>query len=214
MVCLGTAFLLGVALAALLVLPSGAVEVIADTVYPGARRSVGEFVGWGLLFGAPHLWILQASPKIVSTTNESEIATGYLVLAVPSVVMAFGVRWAYTGILRASAIAAGAVTSFLGLWVVVGWPQALGERAFPLTLVPPERLAEVLGLVATITFALVLSGWASAPRRDRAPTAMVSGVLAGVITLLGGRTLHAEALPTLPPAAVALVALLVAWSSE
>ena len=57
---LGGTVLAGAALAVVLVAQSGALEVIEQTVYPGSRRSLGEFVGLDLLFGAPHLWILQA----------------------------------------------------------------------------------------------------------------------------------------------------------
>jgi len=93
LVCLGCVFAAGVAVAALIVLQSGAAEVIAGTAYPGSRRSLGEFVGLGLLFGAPHTWILQLGTTIAPGTNESELTSAYLVLAVPSLVLAFAVRW-------------------------------------------------------------------------------------------------------------------------
>jgi len=73
LVVLGSVFVAGVVLAGALTASSGAVDVIADTVYPGGRRSIGEFVGWALLFGAPHVWILQAGPEIARGTNESEL---------------------------------------------------------------------------------------------------------------------------------------------
>ena len=149
--------LAGAALAGVLVAQSGALEVIEQTVYPGSRRSLGEFVGLDLLFGAPHLWILQAPPLIVGT-NASELATGYFVLAIPAVAMAVGVRWSDVGRVRAPAAAAGAVAALMATWLVVDWPGFF-SWLFPMTLVPPERMAQVVGLSATITFAFVLTAW-------------------------------------------------------
>jgi hypothetical protein len=102
------------------------------------------------------------------------------------------------------------VTAALALWVAVDWPHALGAHAFPLTLVPPERMAQVLGIVATIAFAFVLSAWSRFPGVGRSRIALVSGALAGLFTALGGRTLRSEGLPTLPIGAIAFTALVVA----
>ena len=114
--------------------------MIAGTVYPGSRRSLGEFVGLGLLFGAPHTWILQLGTTIAPGTNESELTSAYLVLAVPSLVLAFAVRWRALPV-RAPAIAASAVLLGSLAWVVVDWPASIGLRLTPLALIPPDRLA-------------------------------------------------------------------------
>ncbi len=204
---LGGAVLGGGVLAVVLVAGSGALDVIEGTVYPGSRRSLGEFVGLDLLFGAPHLWILQAPPLIVGT-NASELSTGYLVLAIPAVAMAIGVRWSAVGEVRAPAAAAGAVAALMTAWLVVDWPGFL-SWLFPMTLVPPERMAQVVGLSATIAFAFVLTAWCAAPRTSRVPVAAVSAVLAGIATLLGGLALR-DPLPELPAWVAVLVGLLVA----
>ena len=204
---LGGTVLAGAALAGVLLAQSGALEVIEETVYPGSRRSLGEFVGLDLLFGAPHLWILQAPPLIVGT-NASELATGYLVLAIPAVAMAVGVRWRDVGRVRAPAAAAGAVAALMATWLVVDWPGFF-SWLFPMTLVPPERMAQVVGLSATIAFAFVLTAWCAAPRLRRMPVAAVSAVLAGVATILGGLELR-DALPELPAWVVVIVGVLVA----
>ena len=78
-----------------------------------------------------------------------------------------------------------------------------------MTLVPPERMAQVVGLSATIAFAFVLSAWCAAPRLRRMPVAAVSAVLAGVATILGGLELR-DALPELPAWVVVIVGVLVA----
>ncbi len=204
---LGGTVLAGGALAGVLVAQSGALEVIEQTVYPGSRRSLGEFVGLDLLFGAPHLWILQAPPLIVGT-NASELATGYLVLAIPAVAMAVGVRWSDVGRVRAPAAAAGAVAALMATWLVVDWPGFF-SWLFPMMLVPPERMAQVVGLSATIAFAFVLTAWCAAPRLRRMPVAAVSAVLAGVATILGGLELR-DPLPELPAWVVVIVGVLVA----
>ena len=208
-VCLGGVFAAGVALAGVIIAQSDAVEVIAGTVYPGSRRSLGEFVGLGLLFGAPHMWILQVGTTVARGTNESEITSGYLVLALPSLVLAFAVRWRALPV-RAPAIAAAGVLLACLTWVTVDWPASIGLKLMPLTLVPPDRLAQVLGLVATIVFALVLSAWADAPRRDRRMVVAVAFGLTALATALGGRTLREEALPRLSWAAIFVVAVLLA----
>ena len=208
LVCLGCVFAAGVTVAALIVVQSGAADVIAGTVYPGSRRSLGEFVGLGLLFGAPHTWILQLGTTIASGTNESELTSAYLVLAVPSLVLAFAVRWRALPV-RAPAIAASAVLLGSLAWVVVDWPASIGLRLTPLTLVPPDRMAQVVGLVATIVFALVLSAWADAPCRDRRMVSAVTFGLTALATMLGGRTLREEGLPRLPVVAIVVVAVVV-----
>jgi hypothetical protein len=208
LVCLGCVFAAGVAVAALIVVQSGAVDVIAGTVYPGSRRSLGEFVGLGLLFGAPHTWILQVGTTIAPGTNESELTSAYLVLAVPSLVLAFAVRWRALPA-QAPAIAASAVLLGSLAWVVVDWPASIGLRLTPLTLVPPDRMAQVVGLIATIVFALVLSAWADAPCRDRRIVSAVTFGLTALATVLGGRTLREEGLPRLPLAAIVVVAVVV-----
>ncbi len=208
LVCLGGAFAAGVVVAGLIVAQSNSVDVIAGTVYPGARRSLGEFVGLGLLFGAPHTWILQAGTTIARGTNESEVTSSYLVLALPSLVLAFAVRW--RGLpARAPAIAAGAVLLACLTWISVDWPASVGLKLAPLTLVTPERLAQVVGLVATIVFALVLSAWADAPRGDRRLVVAASFGLTAVATVLGGQALREEALPRLPWAGIVVVAAVV-----
>lgn len=206
-VALGGTVLAGGALAVVLVAQSGALDVLGETVYPGGRRSLGEFVGLDLLFGAPHLWLLQAPPLIVGT-NASELSTGYLVLAIPAVAMALGIRWSDVGRVRAPAAAAGGVAALLATWVVVDWPGFF-SWFFPMTLVPPDRMAQVLGLSATIAFAFVLTAWRAAPRMRRMPVAVASAVVAGLATLLGGFALRDDPLPDLPGWVVVVVSVLV-----
>ncbi len=206
-VALGGTVLAGGALAVVLVAQSGALDVLGETVYPGGRRSLGEFVGLDLLFGAPHLWLLQAPPLIVGT-NASELSTGYLVLAIPAVAMALGIRWSDVGRVRAPAAAAGGVAALLATWVVVDWPGFF-SWFFPMTLVPPDRMAQVLGLSATIAFAFVLTAWRAAPRMRRMPVAVASAVVAGLATLLGGFALRDDQLPDLPGWVVVVVSVLV-----
>jgi hypothetical protein len=202
---LGT-FAAGVVLAVLLVAPSGAAEVIADTVYPGGRRNIGAFVGLDLLFGAPHLWILQASPRI-SETNASELSTGYAVLALPAVLIALAVRRRSAATWPAAAV--GAVLAVAATWVLVDWPRSVAARAFPLTLVQPERMTQVLGIGVTIAFALLLSIWATGSKPHRMPVAVTAGAGTALFTALGGFDLSDGALPTLPGAAVVVVSVLV-----
>jgi hypothetical protein len=206
---LGGVFAAGVVLAGLIVARSDAVDVIAGTVYPGDRRSLGEFVGLGLLFGAPHTWILEAGTMIARGTNESEVTSGYLLLAVPSLVLATAIGWRALPV-RAPAIAASGVLLGCLTWVTFDWPASIGHKLGPATLVPPDRLAQVVGLVATIVFGLVLSAWADAPRGDRRVVVAVVFGLTALVTVLGGRTLRDEALPQLPWGAIVFVSLVVA----
>jgi len=121
--------------------------------------------------------------------------------------MAVGVRWSDVGRVRASAAAAGGVAALMATWLIVDWPGFI-SWLFPMTLVPPERMAQVVGLSATIAFAFVLTAWCSAPRLGRMPVAAVSAVLAGIATILGGLELR-DPLPELPAWVVVVVGVLV-----
>jgi hypothetical protein len=195
-------------LVAALVIRTRALAVIGETVYPGARRSEGSFVGLDLLFGAPHLWILQAPPQILGT-NASELSTGYLFLLPVTIVLALSIRWAGVGVVRGPALASVAVSLVFASWCVLPWPPLLAARAFPLTMAQPERIAQVSGLLATISFGLVLTAWRAAPRGSRIPAATVGAGAGFLVTLLAGRDLAGGALPELPEVAVLVVSLLV-----
>ena len=83
---------------------------------------------------------------------------------------------------------------------------------------PTRQVAQVLGLVATIVFALVLSAWADAPCRTGGWSSAVTFGLTALATALGGRTLREEGLPTLSgrpssssPSVVGLAVAVAVW---
>jgi hypothetical protein len=160
------------------------VLALAGTTYPGARRSSSIAQPLELLFGAPGLGTLTSAAPTAS--NASEISSSFTVCFV----------WA--GILLVSGFAIRPLRDRIGLIVVGGWGTvwmlwatvSAGKLTshIPLfNLVPPERVAQVVGILGILVVAFLLSnspaiiGW-------RAPAvAAVSAALltAWAVSLLG-----------------------------
>lgn len=197
---------------------SAALDVLSQTVYPGTRRSGGAALDLGLLLGAPALWVLQLDPATVAS-NASEISSGFTVLAVVAVTLAPAVLWRATGRGRAPAATSGIVLAGLALWCTVTWPQEAAQIPL-LSLVPPTRVAEILGICAVIPFALVLQGWSEHRGGSRVAGAAVAATATLVVTGAAGSVLRAGYLPQLSPAGIwvtavataAVAAIAVLWS--
>lgn len=197
-----------VLMAAFLLENRDAAAVLAQTVYPGSRRVLGDLLSLAQLFGSPHLWILQADPTLTGT-NQSEISSALLVLGVVSLLLLPAIGWRGAGVLRISVPAAAGALFAMALWSMAIWPQ-IAVNLFPLNLVPPARAGQVLGLSATVVFALALAAWARAPRGSRPVTAVTAAAATAVVTLMGGSTLRVLAVPALRPTDIWIVSALTA----
>jgi hypothetical protein len=184
-----------------------ALEVLTDTVYPGARRSTGDLSTFASLFGAPHLWVMQRGDVALASSNQSEISSGYLLLGVAALVVVGAVEWSRRRPLDAATIASLVTIGLLSTWITAEWPSG-GSRLFPMSLVVPARLAQVIGIVATIAFGLVLAAAARDGNRPRRATALSSAVAVGFVTLIGGSSLRESVLLTYRTPWIAVVTVL------
>ena len=182
-------------LAGFLVEHRATLEVLTQTVYPGTRRFAGEAQNLIQLFGAPHLWVLQKSPALAGS-NQSEMSSAYLALGVAAAVLVPSIRWRRLGSLGVPAVTSGVVLAVLALWCTITWP--LSASQIPLvSLLSPGRLVQVLGLLATTTFGLVLAAWVASEGVGRRKAAIVAGLLVFYLTAMAGSGLRSSYVPSL-----------------
>ncbi len=184
------------------------VSVLSSTVYPGARRYTGSLTSLAALFGAPHLQILNGHPAIVGT-NASELSAGFTVLGVAGLALAAAIRWERLRDVRLPIAASVGVLLCLTAWCTFDWPEK-AARLFPANLVNPDRLVQVLGISAAITFGLVLDAWRRAPATRSRLTVIVVGALCFIVTAAGGSQLRQVFIPSLTPTRLLVVSVLTA----
>lgn len=175
---------------------SESLQVLSSTVYPGTRRFAGQVQSLPALFGAPHLWILQRDP-VLTATNQSEIASGYLILAVAALLIVPSIHWRKVGIVAVPALTSLLVVGLLALWCSATWPAWVG--GIPVVgLVSPARVAQVLGLLGTTTFALVIGAFAVSKEGGRRGAAVTAGAVSFLVTLMAGSLLQTSFIAGLP----------------
>jgi hypothetical protein len=185
----------GIALAGFLHEHDGALSVIAQTAYPGARRFSGALSETGMLLAAPHLWVLQRNPPLVAT-NLSEASSGFTVLAAAALVVLPAIRWSRLDATARAATMVGAATfAVLASWCTFAWPTPV-SRIFPVNVVSPDRLAQVLGLPATLAAGLVLSAWLRSGAQSRRGTAVAAGTAVFFLSAVGGSAFRSAHLPS------------------
>lgn len=180
----GATVLGGVLLLAFFREQGDALAVLSDTVYPGTRRSGGDLAGYALAFSAPHMWVLQKGP-LLTGANFSEISTGYLVLGLVAVMLVPAIGWKQLREGRAALATMGAVFAVLACWCTIYMPTWTSSL-FPMSLVAPARLIQVLGMVATLAFGLVLAAWSRSPSAGRFGPSLVAASAAFLVTGFAG----------------------------
>ena len=174
-------------------------QVLASTVYPGSRRVSGAAESIGSVWGGPLMWRLPALGDGAVGTNQSELATGWLVLLIPSAwtVVAERRRWRSGTYLGAAVPVVAA--ALLVLWASAPWPASL-LHLNPLTLIPTERAPVAAALLAALAFAFSLELLASrAPTQVTAATITALSAAVFVVVVAAGGALQASALPALRP---------------
>ncbi|MCW2972367.1 MAG: hypothetical protein JWN72_640 [Thermoleophilia bacterium] len=167
--------------------------VLADTVYPGSRRNTGSPASLAQLFGAPHMWVLQRTPALVNT-NQSEISSSYLILGLVAALLAPAIDWRRRTSGCALAVTTLVVLGVLASWCMVAWPDG-ASKLFPMSLVAPLRLAQVLGFTAIIAFGFVFTAWGRDRIGSRRATAGVVGAATFLLTAYAGSGLRVNFLP-------------------
>lgn len=189
---------------------SGA-EVVSSTVYPGSRRLTGRLVSASALLAAPHLWRLQTGAGLVGT-NQSEVTSAYLVLAVAAFCLLLALPYSPVSRIRTAATATLLALGGLLTWSLIDWPQKSADFLYPMNLVSAERLAQVSGLAGTAAFALALQCWKDgmpSGARRWTVTAWIAAVV-GLLTGVGGSSFRQLHMPDYRSVWILLVAALTA----
>ena len=128
-------------------------STLAQTVYPGGRRSEGGGLAVPLFSGVFDFLLARRVGASIAGTNQSEAALGWLVIPVVAFLVGFVNR-----ALRATTDAIGNLsrwmtTSVTGIvllaWGIIKWPTFLLQFN-PLRLLPGDRLIQILSVVALL----------------------------------------------------------------
>jgi hypothetical protein len=158
-------------------------SAMSNTVYPGARRSVGGGVNASSLFGTP--FDIRSSSIIsgsVNNTNQSENSSTFLYAFPILFIVPFSLsRNIDKKLLRQFWIAAFSISSFL-IWMLLPIPQIIGKISL-FNLIPPDRLKPPIVFVSTLLLALFFEHFL----RDIPWKRRVAGVIAfSIITVWAG----------------------------
>jgi hypothetical protein len=197
----------GLAASAYLRQEADSLSVLVHTVYPGGRRSVGAMLDFAQLFGAPHLWVLQRASTTLTNSNQSELSSGYFVLALVAGALIPGISYRRGTPGRYVPVVALGLVALFATWCMFAWPDG-AAKLFPLSIIPPPRLGQVIGIPATIAFALMLNAWSRTSAESRFPTAMVAAIGTGFVTGMAGSTLRLTYLGTYSTPSILLVSLI------
>jgi hypothetical protein len=164
-------------------------RALMETVYPGARRVAADPQPLGRILGAPALGPLQFDEP--AGINASELSSSFTVFFIWVFVIMVAAQWKPS------------IREHVVLWTVGGWSLLwllwisldLGEgsQGIPLlNLVTPPRAVQVIGVLAIILLALVLSHWKD-PHSWRIP--ILAGAACGLATGYAASLLRASDLP-------------------
>lgn len=180
------------------------IRASVGTLYPGGRVSTGGPSPFQEIFGATTLGWLRNAPII--GTNHSEISSSYAIAAVWVVLaLAYGVTFRD----RSHRLATLTAVGFVGFWF--SWTMvdfgAWGARIPVLNLVPPSRVADIIGYLAVLLACLVLPALRDRPKFRFA--LLAAGVTA-LIAAYAGSLLRTQNLPGLAVRNIFLAAVLLA----
>ncbi len=173
-----------------------AFEVLNATLYPGQRRETAASLDTARLFGAPFLGVVGRG-KDLTGINESELSSSWLVLLVPCAITALVATQRSARLLRAAWWGLAAVTAVLVVWVSVDLPAAIGERIPVIDLSPASRIAQIVGIPATLLFGLTLGRLADEPPAVRRRAAIASAVGCTIVLAMAGSTMREMYIPAL-----------------
>ena len=137
-----------------------ALTAIANTVYPGDRRSKGGQVTSSWLFSAPFDYFTGRTPIVgVNGTNQSEFASSF-VLWLPVLVanMRMVTWWRDSSLVRRACAAVSTSTLVLLVWAYVPLPAFVAHLTL-LDRIPAERLSQSLMLAGVLLGALAIAAW-------------------------------------------------------
>lgn len=205
---------LGVFALSLLELREGFAAALG-TVYPGGREAAGGPVDVWRLFGAPLLMNLE-SQNVVGT-NPSEVSSSYLIIGIVSVIDVLTSNRLTSRTQRISWLVVAWGTAFWVIWAMMNFGR-IGASIPLISMVPAERAAAVVGILATFLFA-ISSTWRRSDRteqisqRDHLLAPTVAGVAGFAVTGYAGSMLRLQAIPTMSTFHILLSSLIVGMLS-
>jgi hypothetical protein len=169
---------------------------LAQTLYPGGRRSEGGGLGVPLLSG-PFDFVLARGPgAAIQGTNQSEASLGWIIVVILALVV-----WGTSSLLgsdsgKSRVRRRWTATLVLGVvlfaWGTVKWPSILLDFN-PLQLIPGERLMQILSVVWLVPALLMLFPDAEALEGVRRRRVAASGALVVfILTLTAGNGFRAN----------------------
>ena len=169
---------------------------LAQTLYPGGRRSEGGGLGVPLLSGPFDFILARGSGAAVQGTNQSEASLGWIIVVILALVVwgtsslfgsdsgEFRVRRRWTATLVLGVV--------LFAWGTVKWPSIL-LHFNPLQLIPGERLMQILSVVWLVPALMMLFPDAEALDDVRRRRVAASGAcVVFILTLMAGNGFRAN----------------------
>jgi hypothetical protein len=158
-------------------------SAMSNTVYPGARRSVGGGVNLASLFGTP--FDLKSSSLIfgsINNTNQSENSSTFLfALPILFFIPFTTTRKTSKNSLRQFWIVASSFSVLL-LWMLLPIPHIIGKITF-FNLIPPDRIKPSIVFVSTVLLALFFEHFLQDVPRNR----RIMGVIVfSIVTIWAG----------------------------
>ena len=161
-----------------------AITAVLQTVYPGQRRALES--GSGLtLFSTNLISHLASSGQALIVGNQSELSSTmleFLVIFISIVPLIFLVK--NKSELYYPILAAYIPSVIFFSWIFPIWPK-LFLAYNPLTLIPPDRMAQILSMISILLFFTLLTYIQEAQEKDRITlTLAYFGLLTPVIVLV------------------------------
>lgn len=166
--------------------------VLAETVYPGLRRTDGTPSALPEIFAAPVLGVLSDHP-VITASNASETSASFGFTLVWVAVLAAAAWRPAPREHRVAIFVLGAMTAVWFAWSTL----ALGSLASSIPLlnqVPQARAADVVGMLGVLLLCLVLP---LLPDLGARRAAVASALATGATTAYAGSLLRLTSIPTL-----------------
>ncbi len=142
--------------------------------------------------------------------NQSEMATGLTLLTVTALGYAIASRVRLDKDVRPFVYASAGALAALSAWTLAPWPA--WSASIPiLNLLPPIRVAQVVGMGALLLFGVVLDQVVSQTNRSRLFDALAAALVT-IAMIFIGNSLRSTYMPQLTKTMIVLIAIVVALS--
>ena len=185
---------------------SSALSKTLSTVYPGARHFQGftDFPHWS----GPAAWGFQNVSGTV--VNQSEFAIGMLIfipLVIFTLLLSERNDTTKQSLRLPLTISCIPISVFL-LWVIAPWSKNVSDVLL-LSKLQPERIMQILGVIAPILFVLAVVNWSRKPDEGKSKSnpALLFGLFTFILTIQGSVALRNKLLTNMTLGSLWLTAL-------